>query len=107
MVGHHCVPSHRHDCQDSDNTPCLLRVTQITAKEKYHLLSWSPGPTLVCDMLLARYSHMTHDHENNKKLMGKLACKVLLACCHCPGLLAAAEGFLLCNYSPALAALPV
>lgn len=50
---------------------------------------------------------MTHDHKNNKKLMGKLAYKVLVVCCYCPGLLTAAEGFLLCNYSPALASLPV
>ena len=39
--------------------------------------------------------------------MGKLAYKVLLACCYCPGLVTAAEGLLLYNDSPALAGLPV
>jgi len=39
--------------------------------------------------------------------MGKLAYRVLLACCYCPGLVSAAEGLLLYNYSPALAGLPV
>lgn len=36
-------------------------------KRCFCLLHWSPGPTLVCDMLPARYSHMTHDHKNNKE----------------------------------------
>lgn len=39
--------------------------------------------------------------------MGKLAYRVLLACFYCPGLVTAAEGHLLYNYSPALAGLPV
>lgn len=30
-----------------------------------------------------------------------------VACCYCPGLVTAAEGLLLYNYSPALAGLPV
>lgn len=35
-------------------------------KRCFCLLRWSPGPTLVCDMLPAGYSHMIHDHKNNK-----------------------------------------
>lgn len=34
MVGHHCVPSYLHDCQDSDYPACLLRVAQNYSQRK-------------------------------------------------------------------------
>lgn len=59
-------------------------------KRCFCLLRWSPDPTLVCDMLSARYSHVTHDHKSNKKTNGEaglegITCLLLLSgtgdCC--------------------------